>query len=101
MSEEEFKRTVEVWEKKVLQLPVTSNLSSKVMLKALREETGEYIVMEAEIQPWVFWVEPLERESLSHFLGRLQRANVTASLGGDEVGTDSVVWGVLCGVPLS
>ncbi len=32
--------------------------------------------MEAiEIQPWLFRVEPLEGESLSHFLGRFRRAN--------------------------
>ncbi|MEG4489385.1 hypothetical protein [Microcoleus sp. D2_18a_B4] len=35
LSGEEFKRTVEVWEKKVLLLPVASNLSSNAMLKAL------------------------------------------------------------------
>lgn len=28
-----------------------------------------------EIQPWLFQVEPLEGESLSHFLGRFRRAN--------------------------
>ena len=43
LSGEEFKRTVEVWEKKVLQLPVASNLSSKTMLKTLGEATGGYI----------------------------------------------------------
>ncbi|MFN6527291.1 TniB family NTP-binding protein [Nostoc sp. ChiSLP03a] len=42
-SGEEFKRTVEIWEKKVLQLPVASNLSSKTMLKNLGEATGGYI----------------------------------------------------------
>lgn len=32
--------------------------------------------MEAtNIQPWLFQVEPLEGESLSHFLGRFRRAN--------------------------
>jgi hypothetical protein len=32
--------------------------------------------MEAiDIQPWLFRVEPLEGESLSHFLGRFRRAN--------------------------
>lgn len=32
--------------------------------------------MQAEnIQPWLFRVEPLEGESLSHFLGRFRRAN--------------------------
>jgi hypothetical protein len=29
----------------------------------------------AEIQPWLFQIEPLEGESLSHFLGRFRRAN--------------------------
>ncbi|MEH2157683.1 MAG: hypothetical protein V7K66_26080, partial [Nostoc sp.] len=28
-----------------------------------------------EIQTWLFQIEPLERESLSHFLGRFRRAN--------------------------
>lgn len=42
-SGEDFKRTVEIWEKKVLQLPVASNLSSKTMLKTLGEATGGYI----------------------------------------------------------
>lgn len=43
LSGEEFKRTVEIWENKVLQLPVASNLSSKAMLKILGEATGGYI----------------------------------------------------------
>jgi len=43
LSGEEFRPTVEVWEKKVLQLPVAFNLSSKAMLKALREATGGYV----------------------------------------------------------
>ena len=34
---------MEIWEKKVLQLPVASNLSSKTMLKTLGEATGGYI----------------------------------------------------------
>lgn len=29
----------------------------------------------AEIQPWLFRLEPMEGESLSHFLGRFRRAN--------------------------
>jgi len=41
LSGEEFKLTVEVWEKKVLLLPVASNLSSKAMLKALGESDSE------------------------------------------------------------
>ncbi|MCG6135861.1 MAG: TniQ family protein [Nostoc sp. LLA-1] len=28
-----------------------------------------------EIQPWLFQIEPLDGESLSHFLGRFRRAN--------------------------
>ncbi|ABA20776.1 conserved hypothetical protein [Trichormus variabilis ATCC 29413] len=28
-----------------------------------------------QIQPWLFQIEPLEGESLSHFLGRFRRAN--------------------------
>ncbi|MEP6485840.1 hypothetical protein NDI43_02830 [Microcoleus vaginatus GB2-A3] len=43
LSGEEFKPRVKVWEKKVLQLPVASNLSSKAMLKALGEATGGYV----------------------------------------------------------
>ncbi|MDJ0506505.1 TniB family NTP-binding protein [Aphanizomenon flos-aquae NRERC-008] len=42
-SGEDFKRTVEIWEKQVLKLPVASNLSSKAMLKTLGEATGGYI----------------------------------------------------------
>jgi DNA transposition AAA+ family ATPase len=43
LSEEEFKRTVEIWEKQILKLPVASNLSNKTMLKVLGEATGGYI----------------------------------------------------------
>ena len=43
LSGDDFKRTVEIWEKRVLQLPVASNLSSKTMLKTLGEATGGYI----------------------------------------------------------
>lgn len=42
-SGEDFKRTVEIWEKKVLQLPVASNLANKTMLKVLGEATRGYI----------------------------------------------------------
>ncbi|ABA20775.1 conserved hypothetical protein [Trichormus variabilis ATCC 29413] len=42
-SGDEFKKIVDIWEKKVLQLPVASNLSSKTMLKTLGETTGGYI----------------------------------------------------------
>ncbi|MBP5974039.1 TniQ family protein [Brasilonema sp. CT11] len=38
--------------------------------------------MEAEdIKPWLFQVEPLEGESLSHFLGRFRRANELTPTG--------------------
>jgi DNA transposition AAA+ family ATPase len=43
LSGEEFRRTVEVWEKKVLQWPVASNLSSKAMLNALTQATEGYV----------------------------------------------------------
>lgn len=43
MSGEDFKKTVEIWEKQILKLPVASNLSSKIMLKTLGEATGGYI----------------------------------------------------------
>jgi DNA transposition AAA+ family ATPase len=43
LSGDDFKRVVEIWEKRVLQLPVASNLSSKTMLKTLGEATGGYI----------------------------------------------------------
>jgi DNA transposition AAA+ family ATPase len=42
-SGDEFKRIVDIWEKKVLQLPVASNLAGKTMLKTLGEATGGYI----------------------------------------------------------
>ncbi|MBE9230454.1 TniB family NTP-binding protein [Cuspidothrix issatschenkoi LEGE 03284] len=42
-SGEDFKRTVEIWERQVLKLPVASNLSGKAMLKTLGEATGGYI----------------------------------------------------------
>jgi len=43
LSGEDFKQTVEIWEKNVLQLPVASNLSGKSMLKTLGEATRGYI----------------------------------------------------------
>ncbi len=43
LSGEDFKRTVEIWERQILRLPVASNLSSKTMLKTLGEATGGYI----------------------------------------------------------
>ena len=35
----------------------------------------------AEIQPWLFRVEPLEGESLSHFLGRFRYCNELTPTG--------------------
>jgi hypothetical protein len=43
LSGKDFKRTVEIWEKKVLQLPVASNLGSKTILETLGAATGGYI----------------------------------------------------------
>ena len=43
LSGEDFKRTVEIWEKQILKLPVASNLSSMKMLKILGQATGGYI----------------------------------------------------------
>ncbi len=40
---EEFQRTIEVWEKQVLKLPVASNLTSKSMMKVIGEATAGYI----------------------------------------------------------
>ena len=49
--------------------------------------------MEAtDIQPWLFQVEPLERESLSYFLGRFRRANDLTSTGlGKAVGIGAAI----------
>jgi hypothetical protein len=57
---------VEVWEKKVLQLPVASNLSSKAMLKALGEATGGYVGLLDMI---------LREAAIRAFLRRFRRAN--------------------------
>jgi DNA transposition AAA+ family ATPase len=43
LSGDDFKRTVEIWEKQVLRLPTPSNLSGKTMLRTLGEATGGYI----------------------------------------------------------
>lgn len=43
LSGEDFKTTVEIWERQILRLPVASNLSSKTMLKTLGEVTAGYI----------------------------------------------------------
>ncbi|BAS55899.1 MULTISPECIES: TniB family NTP-binding protein [Leptolyngbya] len=40
---EEFRRTIEIWEKQILKLPVASNLTSKAALKILGETTAGYI----------------------------------------------------------
>jgi DNA transposition AAA+ family ATPase len=40
---EEFRRTVEIWEKEILKLPVASNLVSKSKLGLLQESTEGYI----------------------------------------------------------
>ncbi|MBF2056839.1 MAG: TniB family NTP-binding protein [Cyanobacterium sp. T60_A2020_053] len=40
---EEFSRTVNIWEKQVLKLPVASNLTSKRMLKLIGEATQGYV----------------------------------------------------------
>jgi hypothetical protein len=49
--------------------------------------------MEAtDIQPWLFQVEPLEGESLSHFLGRFRRANeLTPTRLGKAAGIGAVI----------
>lgn len=47
---------------------------------------------EAEIQPWLFRVEPLQGESLSHFLGRFRRANNLTPTGlGNMAGLGSAI----------
>lgn len=49
-------------------------------------------MVESGIQPWLFEVEPLEGESLSHFLGRVRRANhLTPSGLGKLAGIGAVV----------
>lgn len=40
---EDFKRTVEIWEDKVLKMPVASNLNKNEMLKILLKATEGYI----------------------------------------------------------
>jgi DNA transposition AAA+ family ATPase len=46
---DDFKKTVAIWEQKVLQLPVASNLTSKEMLRILINSTEGYIGRMAEI----------------------------------------------------
>ena len=43
LSGEDFVRTVNIWEKQVLKLPVASNLTNKRMLKLIGEATSGYI----------------------------------------------------------
>ncbi|WP_373479135.1 TniB family NTP-binding protein [Geminocystis sp.] len=43
LSGEDFVRTVNIWEKQVLMLPVASNLTNKKMLKLIGEATSGYI----------------------------------------------------------
>lgn len=43
LSGEDFKRTIDIWERQVLKLPVASNLSSPKMIKILGQATGGYI----------------------------------------------------------
>jgi hypothetical protein len=44
-----------------------------------------------EIQPWFFLVEPYDRESISHFLGRFRRANDLTSSGLSNVSGVGVI----------
>lgn len=75
LSGEDFKRTVEVWEKKVLKLPVASNLSSKTMLKTLGEATGGYvglldmILREAAIRALKKGLQNIDLETLKQVAG--------------------------------
>ena len=43
LSGEDFTKTIKIWEKEVLKLPVASNLTSKTMLKILLEATEGFI----------------------------------------------------------
>ncbi|HEY9829628.1 MAG TPA: TniB family NTP-binding protein [Stenomitos sp.] len=43
LSGQEFQQVVEIWERDVLRLTGASNLSSKTMLRILRQATGGYI----------------------------------------------------------
>ncbi|MDZ7949813.1 hypothetical protein [Nostoc sp. DedQUE09] len=52
MSREDFKRAVDISEKKILQLSVASNLSSKKILKTLDQATRGYIgLLDMILQP--------------------------------------------------
>ncbi|MBX9254989.1 TniB family NTP-binding protein [Desmonostoc muscorum CCALA 125] len=75
MSGEDFKRTVDIWEKKVLQMSVASNLSSKTMLKTLGEATGGYIgvldmiLREAAIRALKKGLQKIDLETLKEVTG--------------------------------
>jgi len=75
LSGDDFKRTVEIWEKKVLQLPVASNLSGKTMLKTLGEATGGYIglldmiLREAAIRALKKGLQKIDLETLKEVAG--------------------------------
>lgn len=75
LSGEDFKRTVEIWERKVLQMPVASNLASKTMLKTLGEATGGYIglldmiLREAAIRALKKGLQKIDPETLKEVAG--------------------------------
>jgi hypothetical protein len=75
LSGNEFKQTVDIWEKKVLQLPVPSNLSSKSMLKILGETTGGYIglldmiLRESAIRALEKGLSKIDKETLQEVAG--------------------------------
>ncbi len=49
-------------------------------------------MLEVEIEPWLFPVEPLLGESISHFLGRFRRANeLTVSMMGRITGLGGAI----------
>jgi hypothetical protein len=43
LSGEEFKQTIDIWERQVLKLPIASNLSRPKMMKVLGQTTGGYM----------------------------------------------------------
>jgi len=75
LSGKEFQQTVDLWEKKVLKLPVASNLSSKSTLKILGEATGGYIglldmiLREAAIRALEKGVGKIDKETLQEVAG--------------------------------
>lgn len=75
LSGKEFQETVDLWEKKVLQLPVASNLSSKSTLKILGEATGGYIglldmiLREAAIRALQKGLGKIDKETLQEVAG--------------------------------